>query len=986
VDPIQNTPVTVGAQRQHNYIFGISLIVTVLLVGMSLNMIWAGMSELLWSVAPAILSVALAIWFTAKRRLVLGSSLLIASLALLSIISPTLRSGLQPSYAIGALSLIGITGLLTLPRRYAGRALMAATIVAITSGLMDVFSPADRLPAPYPNLRLAIALALLAILISYFRREFVWLNLRTKIVLGILATGGVALGAFAIFAATQTRQVTGILSGKLETSVSRLAEEQLTNRVNTVADEANQSFDDVRHEVERLAQNWVSLQEKRQTLSDGNYWDARAKLIKLDDGQYGNPSTDISSLYVPAKVHLSDDMLTDINTSAYLDFYAPGVLQSNPALLAVYAIDTHGVTRYYPNIDLASVVPPGFDPTQRPYYQITSPLFNSKRTTRWSIPYVDATGGGLVVTVAAPIYTRNDFNGIVAADMQLIQITKQVEALKIGETGYAFMIDDAGRILSMPPVGYQLFKLNPDSINSQEFFKQTILGEGSGELQSIVNRMVAGGNGLVTVNVGGVDTYIAYSPILANGYSLAMVVPVAELQGAIAAARNETRAQVQAGVRIMVIILIVLLLLAILVSLAIGQLISAPIVRLTDVANQIVAGDLGARAVVTSDDEIGTLSKAFNTMTSRLRESLQELENRVQLRTSELARANEKNEYRAKQFESISQIAATITSTRDLDALLPQIATAISTKFGFYHAGIFLLDARREYAVLSAANSEGGQKMLANNHRLRVGETGIVGYVTSTGKPRVALNTGQDTVFFNNPLLPNTRSEIALPLMVGAEVIGALDVQSTVENAFGQEDINILTALADQVSIAIQNARQYEETRKALAESIATARQFVQTGWQQFTKSQKIKGIYHTGARARILYANKNGEQDSLSSAAEQIKAKNRGVSMSLPVKLRGEIIGTVDVHSVDNRKWDQDELDIVHAILERAAIAMENARLLAESQKRASKERTIGEISAKISAQSDIDQLLKAAALELNRTLPGAEIAIQLNRNQEAE
>ena len=247
----------------------------------------------------------------------------------------------------------------------------------------------------------------------------------------------------------------------------------------------------------------------------------------------------------------------------------------------------------------------------------------------------------------------------------------------------------------------------------------------------------------------------------------------------------------------------------------------------------------------------------------------------------------------------------------------------------------------------------------------------------------MALNTGQDAVFFNNPDLPNTHSEIAVPLKVREEIIGALDVQSTEENAFGQEDINILTALADQVSIAIQNARQYEETRKALAESVASARQFVQMGWQQFTKSQKIEGVRHSGARSTILYANKNGDADTPSNGPET-RAKNRGVSLSLPVKLRGEVIGTVDVHSVDNRRWDQDELDIVSAIIERAAIAMENARLLAESQKRAAKERTIGEISAKISAQSDIDQLLKTAAQELTRTLPGAEIAIQFSSNEE--
>lgn len=362
------------------------------------------------------------------------------------------------------------------------------------------------------------------------------------------------------------------------------------------------------------------------------------------------------------------------------------------------------------------------------------------------------------------------------------------------------------------------------------------------------------------------------------------------------------------------------------------------------------------------------------------------LEKMVQTRTAELDFANQRIEHRAKQFEAIAQVARSISSTQNFDILLPQITNLISREFGFYHAGIFLMDQQKEYAVLSAANSVGGQSMLERNHRLRVGETGLVGYVTSTGKARVALDTGADAVFFNNPDLPETRSEIALPLRVGEDIIGALDVQSIDPNAFDQEDINVLSTLADQVSIAIQNVRQYEETRKALAESEVLSRQFIQTGWQQFTKRQNLIGIRHTGAKATLLYSKKNNRKGEDIPNRDQTRAKARGVSLSLPVKLRGEVIGSVDVRSVANRQFDQDELDIVTAIIERAAIAMENARLLSESQKRAEKERTIGEISAKISAQSDIDELLKTAAQELNRTLPGTEIAIQLKNGQETE
>ena len=357
------------------------------------------------------------------------------------------------------------------------------------------------------------------------------------------------------------------------------------------------------------------------------------------------------------------------------------------------------------------------------------------------------------------------------------------------------------------------------------------------------------------------------------------------------------------------------------------------------------------------------------------------LEKLVQDRTTELDLARVLSERRAKQFESISQITRTISSTRDLDSLLAQITTVINREFGFYHVGIFLLDTAKEYAVLSASNSEGGQRMLERSHRLNIGETGMVGYVTSTGRPRIALNTGTDAVFFNNPDLPETRSEIALPLKVGEEIIGALDVQSLEANAFKQEDINILSTLADQVSIAIQNARQYEETRRALAESNSLSKQFVQTGWSRFERTSKLEGIRHTGAKSTLLYKKSGKSKDEGDSDRVQLKTKGRGAVLSLPVKLRGEVIGSVDIRSPENRQWDQDELDIVTAIIERSAIAMENARLLADSQKLAAKERTIGEISAKISAQSDVDELLKTATQELGRTLPGMEISIQLKK-----
>jgi GAF domain-containing protein/HAMP domain-containing protein len=863
----------------------------------------------------------------------------------------------------------------------------AALALVLIVGI-EVWNPSFRVSSEFNAPIFGAGIMVLAGLgfMVYLMRRALGGNIRSKIISGILLTGIISLGVLTFFAFNRAGLLVSTLAERVETSVNLLAEEQLINKIFTEAEATNRFFEDIARQIQQLAGDRIALQNQQDILSQGSYWDAESKLISMDGGKYGNPATDVSSVFVPAAVELNESVIRELNTSAYLDFSTPQLLEEYPAILAVYFIDTRGLVRYYPNIELASLLPPDFDATERPYFEITSPLFNPQRTTRWTIPYVDAAGGGLVVTVAEPVYIRDRFSGVVAADVQLSTITEQISTIQVGSTGYAFMVDDAGRVISLPPAGYEMFGLDPNELPPDEYFKQTILGKASPELNAITNRMVAGGNGLNIVPVNGVDTYIAYTRIPANGYSIAIAVPVSELQTAIVLAQNEIETQTQTTVRTVVFILAVLLVGAIIVSLGLGQLIAAPILRLTQTANQILEGDLGAQAEVTTRDEVGTLAQAFNAMTSRLRATFEGLEQNIEERTAQLVEANARNERRARQFQSIAQVARTISSTLDLDSLLNQITTAISREFGFYHVGVFLLDTAGEYAVLSAANSLGGEVMLTRGHRLKVGEKGLVGFVASTGKARVALDTGADAVFFNNPDLPETRSEIALPLRAGERVIGVLDVQSTEPNAFTQEDIAIISTMADQVSIAIQNARQNEETKKALAESEALSRQFVQTGWSQFTRKQNLLGVRHTGAKATLLYS-KNGKgrlADTDTAGTDPLKPKARGAVLSLPISLRGEVIGTVDVRAPDNRQWDQDEMDIVAAIIERAAIAMENSRLLAESQKRAAKERIIGEISARISAQSDVDELLKTAALELNRNLPGTDIAIQFRKEED--
>lgn len=350
-----------------------------------------------------------------------------------------------------------------------------------------------------------------------------------------------------------------------------------------------------------------------------------------------------------------------------------------------------------------------------------------------------------------------------------------------------------------------------------------------------------------------------------------------------------------------------------------------------------------------------------------------ELELRVIERTAELER-------RATQLQTVSVVARTIVALQDLNLLLPEITKLVSEQFGFYHAGIFLIDDTREFAVLQAANSPGGKKMLERHHQLRLDVTSIVGYATSRGEPRVALDVGVDTVFFNNPDLPETRSEMTLPLQAGGRTIGALDVQSKETNAFTQEDINVLSTLADQVAIAIENARLFGESRNALSESQVTIEKYVKQAWGSFAQQAKHTGFVFDGKQ--VLPLEKGARRESIKAATKtgRLSFEKASSTIAVPIKLRGQLIGVLDVRSKNGqRQWTRDEITLLEAAAERAALALENSRLVDSAQRRAARERIIGEISTRIGAASNFDAILQTAVEELGRKIGGAEVTLEI-------
>ena len=373
--------------------------------------------------------------------------------------------------------------------------------------------------------------------------------------------------------------------------------------------------------------------------------------------------------------------------------------------------------------------------------------------------------------------------------------------------------------------------------------------------------------------------------------------------------------------------------------------------------------------------------KELTDINRELEDVKESLEQRIDLRTAELEKANQQVQERAARFQVISEISQEISANVDQKPkeLLNLITRSISEKLGFYHIGIFLLDKNREFAVLRAANSQGGQHMVERHHQLKVGGTGIVGYVAQAARPRIALDTGTDAVFFNNPDLPKTRSEIALPLKYGSKVIGVLDVQSTQQSAFKDEDANLLSTLANQIAIVINNIIIAEQGDSGFA-----AQQFFQANKQQRKQGTESGFSYLSdGTIATARQLNDPATEQALASGETVVLAqpsRNIPPTLAIPVKFRDQVIGIIHVQATEkNRRWTEDEVAMVQSISDRAALALENARLFEETVRRADQEETIAKVTTQIGASTDFKHILQTTIQELGQVLGVSRSFIQM-------
>lgn len=398
------------------------------------------------------------------------------------------------------------------------------------------------------------------------------------------------------------------------------------------------------------------------------------------------------------------------------------------------------------------------------------------------------------------------------------------------------------------------------------------------------------------------------------------------------------------------------------VSWRIQESLTRPIAELRDAAEAFSQGRWETRLAVQGQDELSRLTQAFNTMAEQLQQLYRELEARVDMRTAELAQ-------RARELEAAAQVAREATAFRGVEELLTSVVALIAEAFAYDHVSVYLMDEQGRNLILSAASSEAGKALVRSGFRQKVGE-GVVGTAAKTGLPRIVSDVRTDPDYLSLPGLGAVQSEVAIPMRVGERVVGVLDLESYRPQAFPAASVTIMQTLADQITLALENARLLSASQQAVEELQRLYSEQAREAWARLIAGG-VSAYRYTGVEVVPL-----------------VDERETGRTMrrlELPLKLRGQLLGTIVLERpLQQPAWTEDERLIAEAIAEQAALALDNARLIAETRARAARESMTAEIAARLRASLDVEKVLQTAVLDLGRALGAMEVNIRLVEQEE--
>ncbi len=292
---------------------------------------------------------------------------------------------------------------------------------------------------------------------------------------------------------------------------------------------------------------------------------------------------------------------------------------------------------------------------------------------------------------------------------------------------------------------------------------------------------------------------------------------------------------------------------------------------------------------------------------------------------------------------------------------------------------VFLVDGTAAWAEIAASTGAAGQALLGRRHKLAVGSASIVGWVTANRMPRVTPNVADDPFYFRNPALPDTQSEMAVPLMIGQRLIGALDVQSTEQDAFGEGDIRVVEAIAGDLAFAIDHARLSHEQQAQLFELEGDVQDRVRQSWSKFMRTGTTS-VIHLGSSGDL--ADSIGTFTGLGQAARlgQTVISDDGREVVVPVRVRGETIATIGARKPGAREtWSEEDIALIQAVAGQAALAMETARQYSEEQRRVAELEVVNRISQAASQLLRVDSLLRMVGRQIIQVVGETDVQIAL-------
>ncbi|MCB0165856.1 MAG: GAF domain-containing protein [Anaerolineae bacterium] len=543
------------------------------------------------------------------------------------------------------------------------------------------------------------------------------------------------------------------------------------------------------------------------------------------------------------------------------------------------------------------------------------------------------------ICVGTPIRDEQTHTvGVASACTDLDILTKQVGVTRLGNTGFAFLLNESDQVLAHPNGEYarELKNLNDHPVVKQARSGQT----GSG---SFVDDN----------NIG----WLFYARPLDNGW---MVIVQQE--------EVEVLAQVRAfQLSALALTMVLILAIAGLTWWVVGNFVN-PIVRLTDAAKSLRSGHLNQIAMPQRRDEIGILTDAFNDMVQQLNQLINNLEHRVASRTQRL--------------EMVANISERLNRILKFEELLAAIVTEVQDKFGYYHAHIYLLDDSGERLVVAEGTGPAGEKMKMGGHNIQLNaETSLVARAARTGEIVWVNNVREAPDWLPNELLPNTYSEMAVPILLDGQVVGVLDVQSDQISGLDESDANVLRSLANQVTVAIRNAHLFGEVETALAEAHEAQRRYQQEAWQEVRKSSGAYRYLFTrpGVQPEKIKKESIDKIDSQRLAEEGPTlvdintGQSTGQAITAPINLGDLAIGRLQLQTTAEKRqpWLDEDLYLIEDILNQFVQTAENLRLFDETRKHASRETTIRTVTDKLRAAPSLDRLLEIATTEISQLFP---------------